>query len=285
MSLSRILSRIISIIAVAGVFAILAAGCIIATTSRADDATRTKPDKKPLRVLVFSATGWYRHPEIPRTNGWLVRLGRDQGFVVDVSETPGDLTPQQLAAYQVLVLNNANELDKVLDEAQRKAVEDWSRHGGGIVGLHAALVHQTNWAWLSRLGGADFDSDSDFARARIVVDPAAKDHPAMGGQGDEFWYSADWHNHDRSVTGKPGFQVLMRTDESTYEPVRPYFKERGGKPMGKDHPSAWLHESGADGGRFFYTELGHDLRSLDTDFGRRHVAAAIRWAAGATPAR
>jgi hypothetical protein len=247
---------------------------------RADEPPGAKPPVKPLRVLVFSAAGWYRHPEIPRTNGWLVRLGQEQGFVVDVTETPGDLTPERLAAYRVLVLNNANELGKVLDARQKKAVEDWSRKGGGIVGLHAALVHQTGWPWLSQLGGADFDSDSDFARARVVVDPAAKGHTAVSGQGDEFWYSADWHNHDRSVTGRPGFRVLMRLDETTYEPVRPYFKERGGKPMGKDHPTAWLHEAGAQGGRFFYTELGHDLRSLDTPFGRRHVAAAVRWAAG-----
>jgi type 1 glutamine amidotransferase len=248
---------------------------VIATTCEAQGDSAVKP----LRVLVFSGTGWYRHPEIPQTNGWLARLGQDRGFVVDISETPSDLNAEALSAYQVLVLNNANELDKVLDEPQRKAVEEWSRKGGGIVGLHAALVHQTGWPWLSNLGGADFDSDSDFSRARVLVDPAAKDHPAVKGRGDEFWYSADWHNHDRSVTGKPGFHVLMRLDESSYTPVRPYFQERGGKPMGKDHPSAWIHEAGNDGGRFFYTELGHDLRSLDTDFGRQHVAAAIRWAA------
>src|SRR4051794_37314388 len=252
---------------------------LAAAAAHGDDPAAKAPGE-PIRVLVFSATGWYRHPEIPRTDGWLVRLGREQGFVVDVTETPGDLIAGRLAAYRVLLLNNANELGKVLDEKQRKAVEGWSRHGGGVVGLHAALVHQTGWPWLSGLGGADFDSDSDFARARLVVDPAAKGHPGVAGQGDEFWYSADWHNHDRSVSGKPGFRVLMRLDESTFEPVRPYFKERGGKPMGKDHPSAWVHEAGPDGGRFFYTELGHDLRSLDTPFGRRHVAAAIRWAAG-----
>jgi uncharacterized protein len=255
---------------------------LVATAGVVEGNNRTtaKPPDKPIRVLVFSNAGWYRHPEIPKTNGWLVRLGQEQGFVVDVTETPGDLNAERLSAYRVLVLNNANELGKVLDDAQKKAVEDWARHGGGIVGLHAALVHQTGWPWLSQLGGADFDSDSDFSRARLVVDPSSKDHPAVSGQGDAFWYSADWHNHDRSVTGKPGFRVLMRVDESTYEPVRPYFKERGGKPMGKDHPTAWIHEAGAEGGRFFYTELGHDLRSLDTAFGRQHVAAAVRWAAG-----
>ena len=271
-------SRLLSLIVPPCLAACLA--LIVVPASGHGEDQPANPGGKPLRVLVFSGAGWYRHPEIPRTNGWLVRLGQERGFVVDVTETPGDLTADRLAAYRVLVLNNANELGKVLDDGQKKAVEDWSRHGGGIVGLHAALVHQAGWPWLSQLGGADFDSDSDFARARLVVDPAAKGHPAVSGQGDEFWYSADWHNHDRSVSGRPGFRVLMRLDESTYEPVRPYFKERGGKPMGKDHPTAWVHEAGSEGGRFFYTELGHDLRSLDTEFGRRHVAAAVRWAAG-----
>ncbi len=253
-------------------------GCVMSVELEADQAAPAAATEPPIRVLVFSRAGWYRHPEIPRTNGWLVRLGREHGFVVDVTETPEDLTAEQLSPYKVLVLNNANELGKVLNDAQKQAVTDWFHRGNGIVGLHAALVHQTGWPWLSQLGGADFDSDSDFARARVLVDPAAANHPAVKGQGDEFHYSADWHNHDRSVTGRPGFQVLLRIDESTYDPVRPYFKERGGKPMGKDHPCAWTHV--AEGGRFFYTELGHDLRSLDTPFGRQHVAAAVHWAAG-----
>ncbi len=149
----------------------------------------------------------------------MCRLGQEEGFVVDVTETPGDLTADRLAAYRVLVLNNANEFGKILDDTQKKAVEGWSRHGGGIVGLHAALVHQAGWSWLSQLGGADFDRDSDFARARVVVDPAAKDDPAVAGQGGEFWYSADWHNHDRSVSGRPGFRVLMGLDTATIEDV------------------------------------------------------------------
>lgn len=37
--------------------------------------------------------------------------------------------------------------------------------------------------------------------------------------------------------------------------------------------------------RFFYTELGHDLRSLDTDFGKKHVVEAIRWAAASKDAK
>lgn len=235
----------------------------------------TKP-----KVLVYSNTAYYRHPETPRINRWLVLLGNEHGIEADVTEHWKDLRPEELARYDVLVLNNANELDQVIPLAQRKAVEDWFSKGKkGIVGIHAALVHQTNWSWLNQLGGCDFNSDSDFCKAKVIIDPAAKNHPAVKGQPAEFLYQADWTNHDKSITGLPGFKVLMRVDESTYNPVRDYFKTRNGKAMGKDHPIAWTNEP-QSGGRFFYTELGHDLASLDTAFARQHILEGIKWAAG-----
>ena len=147
------------------------------------------------------------------------------------------------------------------------------------MGLHALLVRQEGWPWMLDLGGCDFNSDSEFLRARVVVDPAALDHPAVRGHGSEFWYTADWTNHTKSVTGLEGVQVLLRVDESTYDPVRDYFKPRGGEAMGKDHPIAWTRVYG--GGRFFYTELGHNQASLATDFGRQHLLEGILWAADA----
>lgn len=241
-----------------------------------------KPDRGPKdtgAVLVFSGTGWYRHPETAAISGWLARLADDLHMQVDVTESPKDIV-NLLDRYQVLVLNNSNELTKLMDEQQLAKIEQWYKDGGGIVALHAALVHQTEWKWFNELAGCDFNSDSEFLEARVMVDPAASDHPAVKGFGDSFKYKADWTNHDRVVTGRPGIQVLLRVDESTYEPVRELFKERGGKAMGKDHPIAWTNT--LDGGRFFYTELGHDVRSLETPFGRQHVIEAIRWAARET---
>ena len=153
---------------------------------------------------------------------------------------------------RLVVLNNANALTDLLDEKQRQAVEKWYKKGNGLVALHAALVHQTKWKWYTDLAGCDFNSDSDFLKAKVVIDPTNKEHPSVQGFGPEFNYSADWTNHNRAVTDLPGVKVLFRVDEATYEPVRDFFKTRGGKPMGKDHPAAWLRES--DGGRFFYTE-------------------------------
>ena len=242
----------------------------------------TKSDRGPKdtgSVLVFGGTGWYRHPETAAISGWLARLSDDLGMQVDVTEHPKDIQ-NNLDRYQVLILNNSNELTAILEEKHRQKIEEWYANGGGIVALHAALVRQTEWKWLNKLGGCDFNSDSDFVEARLVVDPAAKDHPAVKGHGDSFLYTADWTNHDRTVTGQRGVQVLLRADESTFEPVRDFFKERGGKPMGDDHPIAWINT--LNDGRFFYTDLGHDVRSLNTSFGRQHIIEAIRWAARKT---
>jgi len=244
----------------------------------AHDDGKPKPERSREHVgsaLVFAGTGWYRHPETAAVSGWLARLSEETKMQIDVSENPKDLA--YLDRYDVLILNNSNELTKVFNEKQREKIRDWYRAGGGIVALHAALVHQTEWEWFTKLAGCDFNSDSKFLQARVTVDSSSKDHPSVSGMGESFKYKADWTNHDRSVTGLPGFKVLLRVDESTFEPVRDYFKTRGGKAMGKDHPIAWLHEN--EGGRFFYTELGHDVQSLDTKFGRQHIVEAIKWAA------
>ncbi len=58
-----------------GLAAWLALG-LVSAPALAEDAQKAKPAaSEPLRVLIFSGTGWYRHPDIPRTNGWLVPPG------------------------------------------------------------------------------------------------------------------------------------------------------------------------------------------------------------------
>lgn len=260
----------------------IGACCGLFTTHAHDTGTTPSPGAGP-KVLVYSNTAYYRHPDIPAINRWLVLLGHEHGIEVDVTEHAKDLLPNVLKKYDVLLLNNANQLGDLIPKEQQEAVQAWFATGKGIVGLHAALVKQDGWPWLMELGGCDFNSDSDFLKAKVTVDPAAKDHPAVNGQPAEFWIEADWTNHTRAVTGQSGFQVLLRVVETTYEPVRDYFKTRGGKAMGADHPIAWTHEPKA-GGRFFYTEFGHDLRSLSTPFVRQHILEAIKWAAKTTAA-
>ena len=65
-------------------------------------------DRSPQNIgsaLVFSGTGWYRHPEVAAISGWLARRSPELQMQVDVSENPKDLLAN-LQKYQVLVLNN-----------------------------------------------------------------------------------------------------------------------------------------------------------------------------------
>ena len=174
-----------------------------------DDHSDGKPNKDELtRVLIFSKTAWYRHPAIPELNSFLVQLGGKYGAQFDVSESPEDFS--RLHLYQAVIFNSTTDIGNSLNEKQRKQLKDWYQAGGGIMALHAAAVHHNTWPWWTKLVGCDFNSDSDFVKAKLIVDPENKDHPSVKGYGPEFYYTADWTNHDKSVTGLPGVKVLLQ---------------------------------------------------------------------------
>jgi len=60
-------------------------------------------------------------------------------------------------------------------------------------------------------------------------------------------------------------------------------KTPSGRAMVAEHPIVWTHEP-RTGGRFFYTEFDHDLRSLSMPFVRQHIFEAIQWATRSTTA-
>src|SRR5688500_8549354 len=62
--------------------------------------------------------------------------------------------------------------------------------------------------------------------------------------------------------------VLAMLDESTYE----------GGTNGDTHPIAWYHEF--DGGRAFYTGLGHTNESYVEPLFLKHLLGGIRYAIG-----
>lgn len=240
-------------------------------------ASRAEPRGRLNDVLVFLKPAWYRHASLDSLGHWFQHFGWENGFNVDTTDHAEIFNADDLERYDAVVFISTTDLGNALNDAQKQALVEWYRKGHGIVALHAAAVHHRTWDWWADLVGCDFNSDSERTTARLKIDPGARSHPAIEGQPSEIWFEEEWLCYDRSVSAVPGVQVLMRLDESSYEPVRGKFQGRGGKPMGEDHPAAWCRE--AEGGRFFYTALGHDTRSLSTPFGRRHLLGGLRWAA------
>jgi type 1 glutamine amidotransferase len=235
---------------------------------------------KPIDVIIYSATAWYRHPEIPKLNGFLVRLGAKHNINISVTENPADLKQENLKDYNLLLLNNATNLGENIPKEIQRGIINWFEGGGAIMAMHAGIVQNGTWPELIEIAGCDFDSDSDYMEARFLVDPKAEGDPILAGKKKQFNYTADWLCFNRSVTGLPGVEVLLRLDEKSYTPVRKHPSYVGKKPMGDDHPICWRRQVGK--GRYLFTGLGHDVRSIDNEFARNHLIAGMRWVTNST---
>ena len=80
---------------------------------------------------------------------------------------------------------------------------------------------------------------------------------------------------DYNPRNTAGVHVLLKMDESTYA------EDDGSDGTDDDHPISWCKKF--DGGRSFYTGLGHTQASYAEAGIRSHIAAGIEIAAGVLP--
>ncbi|HCQ32104.1 MAG TPA: hypothetical protein DIV54_01310, partial [Verrucomicrobiales bacterium] len=145
---------------------------------------------RPIEVIVYSKTSWYRHPEIARINGYLATLGAKHDINVSITESADELSARNLKNYDLILFNNATNLGESLTVDQRKPVIQWFNNGGGIMVMHAGIVQNGTWPELIDIAGCDFHGDSEFMEARFLVDPKAEGDPIVAGKSKEFRYTA-----------------------------------------------------------------------------------------------
>jgi type 1 glutamine amidotransferase len=221
------------------------------------------------RILVFSRTLGYRHDAIGPGIEALRSLGAANGFEADATEDPSDFNDENLAGFDVVVFLSTTA--DVLDDGQQAAFERYIRAGGGWVGVHAAADTEYDWPWYGQLlgGGAYFKSHPEIQTVQLEVENAT--HSATAHLPPSFSLEDEWYNFQQNP--RPAVSVLMTLDESSYSP--------GADAMGEDHPIAWFHEF--DGGRAFYTALGHRSELYADPLFTQHLLGGIRWAAGVAP--
>lgn len=222
-------------------------------TSHAFAVKKAKP-----RLLVFSKTAGFRHDCIPAGKTAFLKMGLEKNFDVDTTEDASVFTAKNLKRYKAVVFFCTT--GNVLDNQQQKAMEDYIHNGGGFVGIHAATDTEYDWPWYNQLVGAYFLSHPEQQTATLqVID---RNHPATEHL-DSTWVRKDeWYNFKNIV---PGQHVLLMIDESTY---------KGGE-NGKDHPMSWCRDF--DGGRTFYTGLGHTKESYTDPVFLQHLYGGIRY--------
>lgn len=213
-------------------------------------------------VLIFSKTQGYRHESILAGVAAVSRLVRAQGLPVEATEDASRFCPEVLGQVRAVVW--LSTMGPVLSADERRAFQQFVRRGGAYVGVHAASACEEDWDWYAELVGARFTQHPDFQPARLIVEDRA--HPATRHLGATWLRSDEWYDFDRNPRGR--VRVLLSVEEASY---------RGGG-MGSDHPLAWCHE--LEGGRSFYTALGHASADYDDPAFLAHLDGGLAWALG-----
>jgi type 1 glutamine amidotransferase len=216
-------------------------------------------------VLVFSRTAGYRHASIGPGVEAIHQLGRANDFAVTATEDPAAFNDATLARFDVVIFLSTT-MD-VLDEVQQAAFQRYIRAGGGWVGVHAATDAEHGWPWYGQLIGGDAWFKSHPAIQTVTLQVEKADHPSTAHLPASFPLEDEWYNF--RANPRASVTVLLRLDESSYAP--------GADAMG-DHPIAWFHEF--DGGRAWYTALGHRPELYQDPRFTQHLLGGIRWAAG-----
>ena len=210
-------------------------------------------------VLIFSKTNGYRHQSIPFGIEAIKTLGEQNRFTVDATEDSLAFTDENLAKYKAIIF--LSPTGNVLGEEQQKAMERYIQHGGGFVGVHAATDCEYDWPWYVKLVGASFLSHPEQQVARLIV--VDKKNISTKHLPDTWERKDEWYNFKNM---NPDVHPLIKIDETSY---------KGGK-NGDNHPMAWYHDY--DGGRAFYTELGHTAESYSEPAFLQHLLGGIRYA-------
>jgi len=221
------------------------------------------------RVLVFSRTVGYRHDSIGAGVEAIRQMGTANGFAVEASEDPSLFTDAGLAAFDVVVWLSTTA--DVLDDEQQAAFERYIQSGGGWVGVHAAADTEYTWPWYGQLLGGNAWFLIHPVIQTVQLDVEEPDHASTAHLPARFSLQDEWYNY--KVNPRPAVNVLLRLDESSYQV--------GEGAMGSDHPIAWYHEF--DGGRAWYTGLGHRIELYTDPVFTQHLLGGIRWAAGVAP--
>src|SRR5919109_333148 len=244
-------------------------------------AIATADDGPRFKALVFSKTAAFRHGSIPTGVAAVKQPGAEHNFAVDATEDAAAFTDENLAQYDVVIFLSTT--GDVLNDTQQAAFERYVQAGGGYTGVHSASDTEYTWPWYGQLVGAYFRNHPAGTPTATVVREDKTDPSTVALQ-DRWQRTDEWYNYqspvnpvvngggvDYSPRATSGTHVLLTMDESTYA------EDDGTDGTDDDHPISWCRRF--DGGRMWYTGMGHTQASFgEADF-LKHMLAGIEIAA------
>ncbi len=217
--------------------------------------------KENPKVLVFSKTEVFRHESIEAGKAALIAMGAKYHFDVDTTENDSAFFEDNLKKYAAVIFLNTT--GNVLNAEQQNNFERYIQAGGGYVGIHAASDTEYDWPWYGKLVGAYFKDHPLNPNVQegeyYVVDDK---HVSTDSMPERFKRTDEFYNF-RDISDN--IHPLVKIDESTY---------KGGN-NGDNHPTSWYQEY--DGGRSFYTAMGHTNESFSEPLFLKHLWGGLSY--------
>ncbi len=233
-------------------------------------------DKKA--VLLFSKTTGYRHSSsIDASKPIITNLSQKNDWFLYETEDGGVFNAEQLAKFSTVIFNNST--GEVINDAQKRAVEQYVENGGSLVGIHGAGDNSHHWDWyVQNLLGAEFSHhplNPQFQKTDVMADAQA-DSVLTTGIPQKWTHTDEWYVFFENPR-KKSFQILYTINGETIKPSGniPILADAKNFGMGIDHPVAWCKQIGK--GKTFYTSMGHDGSAWQNPNFVKLVENGIKW--------
>ena len=222
------------------------------------------------RVLLFTKTDGFHHESIQEGVSAVRQLAARNTFAVDWHENASIFSDKGLEKYQVIVFLNTTA--NILNDEQQGAMERFIKAGKGFVGVHSATDTEYDWPWYNKMVGMMFKIHP--AQQTAYLNIMNTDFPGMQRWPKKLLWTDEWYEF-KEILAKD-LTYLINIDEKTYNPTAKWGTNES-KGMGDFHPIAWYHNY--DGGRAFYTALGHIGLVYNEPLFLEHLYGGIYWAA------
>jgi type 1 glutamine amidotransferase len=240
-------------------------------------ATAFGADAKAVKVLIITGDEVGAH-KWKETAPLIKEMLTKAGHQVDITQTPGkDLTADNLAKYDVLVLNYRNTAagakdnpDSVWSEENKKAFLDAVKGGKGLYVHHfssSAFSDKSDFAkeYEKALAGG-WRSQGNHGKMHEFTVTIRKEHPITAGL-KEF-------KHGRDEL----YQNSVMLPDSTVLATAFSDAKIDAKNSGKHEPVVWVANYGK--GRVVENVLGHDVEAMKSGDGYRALLIrGVEWAA------
>lgn len=226
--------------------------------------------KKQFNALLFTKTTQWHHKSIPAGVAAIQKLSEDHHFNLVWHEESRYFNDDFLKAVDVVIFMSTT--GDVLNDKQQEALQKFVRRGKGFVGIHSASDTELDWPWFSQLIGRKFIIHPEVQTATLHT--LDKNFPGLSLFPNKMLFTDEWYDFGPELTSN--LKYLLKVDENTYNTKSDWGRKKG-NGMGKFHPISWHQEF--DGGRSFYTALGHTKATYSNDLFLQHVYGGIYWAA------